>query len=92
MSRSYKKHPYSGGNTKGTKRFANQKVRNTNDIPNGKAYRKLFPTWDICEYGSIETLGEYIQRKRNRRWWWLPKCEQTDQELAREWYIMYKMK
>lgn len=92
MSRSYKKHPYSGRNCKDMKRFANQKVRHLEDIPNGKAYRKMFPTWDICEYGSILTLEEYIHRYRNplRRWWY--RKEKSDQELTREWYTMYKMK
>lgn len=92
MSRSYKKHPCCGSNTSGTKRFANQKVRNTDNIPNGKAYRKIYPSWNICEHRSISTLEEYITRNRNHRFWWWARKEQTDAELTHEWYTMYKMK
>ena len=93
MSRSYKKHPYSGSNTSGTKRFANQKVRNTDNIPNGKAYRKLSLSWDICEYGNTETFGEFLARINNRplRSWDKPD-ERTNEELYNEWCSMYKRK
>jgi len=32
------------------KRFANKKVRHTAEIQNGGAYRKVFSSWDICDY------------------------------------------
>jgi hypothetical protein len=32
------------------KRFANKKVRHAGGIPNGGAYKKLFCSWDICDY------------------------------------------
>ena len=51
MSRSRKKHPHwhSDGPThiKWAKREANKKVRRTENIPSGMAYRKLYCTWDI---------------------------------------------
>ena len=54
MSRSYKKHPYitdgSPGTTKEKKRYANKKVRNADDIPNGKAYRKFYESYDIHDW------------------------------------------
>lgn len=56
MSRSYKKHPYTkdGGPTrvKFAKREANKKVRRTDDVPNGKSYRRVFEPWDIHDYIS----------------------------------------
>ena len=93
MSRSYKKPPYSGGNCSDMKRFANQKVRHSKDIPSGKAYRKLFPTWNICEYGSMETFGEFVARINNRplRYWYKPD-NRTEKELYIEWHSMYKRK
>jgi hypothetical protein len=54
MSRSRKKvwgwtdhqSPYS----KIAKRYANKKVRHTEDIRSGGAYKKLFCSYDICDY------------------------------------------
>lgn len=54
MSRSYKKIPIvkvapKNGTTE--KKFANKKVRRYKEaITNGKAYRKLFNSWDIHDY------------------------------------------
>ena len=51
MSRSYKKHPrVKDAANKGMKKFANKKVRRTKDIPNGKAYKKLFESWGISDW------------------------------------------
>lgn len=56
MSRSYKKTPYCGDN-KGTenKRNAWKKVRswlknNPEEVISGGNYKKLYETWDICDY------------------------------------------
>jgi hypothetical protein len=57
MSRSRKKHPIIKDHNKGMKRIANHKVRRTLDVPNGKAYRKIFGSYDICDW----------------RFWWNPK-------------------
>jgi hypothetical protein len=64
MSRSYRKH---GGivkqqNTKGMKRCANQYVRrHANELPRkGRAYKKLFESWDICDYKWIWTKQDAI--------------------------------
>jgi hypothetical protein len=40
------------------KQIANQKVRHTKNIPNGKAYRKVFNTYDICDYVFMNPLAE----------------------------------
>ena len=56
MSRSYKKNPvYSDGRTptpKKIKRIANKKVRHTKNLADGKAYKKVFESWDIHDYIS----------------------------------------
>lgn len=56
MSRSYKRNlVFKGGkhgsrSRKAAKTLANRAVRNTEDISNGKAYRKMFNPWDISDY------------------------------------------
>lgn len=64
MSRSYKKHGniVKQQNTKGMKRCANQYVRrHADELPRkGKAYKKLFESWDICDYKWIWTKQDAI--------------------------------
>jgi hypothetical protein len=55
MSRSYRKawvkDGYKGSKGKQFfKRLANKLFRKMQDIPNGRAYRKCFDTWNICDY------------------------------------------
>ena len=63
MSRSYKKTPIikccpTQGNI--GKKFANRKVRNKKgNIPNGKAYKKYFESYDIHDYVLMETKAEF---------------------------------
>lgn len=80
MSRSYRKTPACKENSKGMKRLANQKVRNyKGELANGKAYRKLFQTYDISDTGWFFTL-EYATHKQkemeifyeNRKYSYLP--------------------
>ena len=62
MSRSYKKHPFvKDPANKGMKRCANKKVRHTKDIPNGKAYKKVFESWEISDYEWIWTKEDAIR-------------------------------
>jgi len=53
MSRSYKKHSYCGSNTKSYKRLANKAVRRRKDVSDGKFFRKIWCSYDICDYGHI---------------------------------------
>lgn len=32
------------------KRQANRRVRHAKDIPDGKSYKRLYESWDICDY------------------------------------------
>ena len=54
MSRSYKKTAgwtdHKTPRTKEEKIFANGAVRKAKDIPNGGAYKKIYNSWDICDY------------------------------------------
>jgi len=64
MSRSYKKHPWvTDHHVKSTserKKFANKKVRNTEDLPNRGAFKKIFQTYDICDYKFFQTKEQAI--------------------------------
>jgi len=54
MSRSHKKYPSWKDNHRGGakigKRFANKRVRRTEEIWNGGSYKRLYPTYDIVDY------------------------------------------
>ena len=54
MSRSYRAAWYIDGygtkRKRDAKREANRRVRRAKDVPNGRAYRKYFDPWNICEY------------------------------------------
>ena len=56
MSRSYREpywvDSYGYKGKKLVKRFANKKVRRTFDIPDGKAYRRLYDSWNIVDWKS----------------------------------------
>jgi hypothetical protein len=68
MSRSYRK-PYCTDGYKGSlrkqffKREANKKIRNSEEVPDGKAYRKFYDPWNICDY-------HYFVPKENLEKWW----------------------
>ena len=62
MSRSYKKHPrVKDPANKYEKRFANKKVRKTNNVPSGGGYRKIYCSWEISDYCWIWTKEQAIQ-------------------------------
>lgn len=55
MSRSTKKPVIKGSPKSGkkhAKRVANHKVRLTEDVADGKQYRKVSCTWNICDHKS----------------------------------------
>ena len=95
MSRSYKKHPYCGDKDKSAKNYANRKVRREEDIFNNSSYKKLFPTWDICDYHSTFTFEAWWEMKVQ---YWHEYGKQRNQpypskkEEYRKWYKFYKMK
>ena len=92
MSRSYKKvgHCKCERSCKKGKQSANKRLRRKDinfEIPNGKAYKKLNESWDICDYKSIETWEQY------KAWWSCPRWWQEPREVDYfEYYKSYKMK
>ena len=65
MSRSRKKvwgwTDHRTPHSRSAKRFANKKVRHARGVPNGGAYKKVFCSWDICDYKFL-----YFSRNRVR--------------------------
>lgn len=94
MSRSYKKYPIvKDPANKGMKRFANKKVRHTKDIPNGKAYKKVFESWEISDYCWIwtreEAINNYKQASANS---WIRKHFKTLEDYLKYWEKCVKRK
>ena len=99
MSRSYKRTPWVGENKgKWKKRHANSKVRmflkdQENEIPNG-LYKKVSDSWDICDYGWIQTWEQYWDHclksyEEHPEYYKFPP---NKKEEYRRWYKWYKMK
>lgn len=88
MSRSYKKVPCCKDYNRGMKQRANRHLRrNYLDIPSGMAYKKLFCSYEICDYGFLKTFSSYKK--------WISKHSHKgypEDELYRKWYKYYKMK
>ena len=92
MSRSFKKigHCKCEHSCKKGKQFANRRLRRKGinfEIPNGKAYKKLNESWDICDYKCVETWEQY------KSWWNCPRlCREPKEIDYFEYYKSYKMK
>lgn len=103
MSRSYKKTPWCGDHKgKIKKRLANKSVRawldrHPEETPQGGAYRKLYCSWNICDYGWICTWEEYWEGewKNYYRWLargWEPNQVPDEKECYRHWLRFYRNK
>ena len=97
MSRSYKKHPAcndsSAGTTRWKKRVANKRVRNSKDVPNGKAYKKVYESWDIRDFVFLESWEETKTRYMSRVERGLIDPEKfTLEDCYRQWYKDYRAK
>lgn len=74
MSRSYRKFPLAKceKSCKWGKRQANKRIRHLaieREIPKGKQYKKIYNSWEICDYKWSETWKEYQQFCKAPRWW-----------------------
>ncbi len=73
MSRSYKNtpvfKPYSRLNSKWYKRQAGKKVRRADyGLGKSKRYRKIFETWDICDYRFYEVMPDSSETDACEHW------------------------
>ena len=95
MSRSYKKHPYytdgSPKTTKEKKKFANKRVRNYEDLPDGAAYKKISESWDIHDYANRWTWEEAKKTWEDEDSY-LRKRYHTLKDLYRYWLKCCKTK
>ena len=60
MSRSYRHFPCVSYIRRGFKRIANKRVRRVKELGDYKYYRKVFPTYDICDRKSIFTINDFL--------------------------------
>ena len=65
MSRSFRKHPMWIDSTmkKHGKRYANRKVRHSKGLPNGSYYKRLYDSWEICDYKWLADSKSSIKSK-----------------------------
>ena len=88
MSRSYKHVPCCKDHTRGMKKCANRYVRrNYLVVPSGMAYKKLFCSWNICDYRFLKSFSSF--KKEDSKY---NRAKYSDKELYRMWYKYYKMK
>jgi hypothetical protein len=85
MSRSFKKLSICKNQRTYAKKLANKKVRRTKDIPDNKGYKKVFCSWDICDFSLRYDFESW---KRNN----YHSEEMTEEELYSMWYRWYKSK
>jgi len=97
MSRSYKKHPYytdgKEGSTTITKRFANKTVRKyKHKLAKGKAYKRLFCSYDIHDYISRWSWEEAKKEYESDPYKYLKEEYPSLREFYKFWSKYYKRK
>lgn len=95
MSRSYKKHAgVKDPANKEMKKFANKKVRHSNDVPNGKSYKKMFESYNISDFNWLYSWNECLATwEKSKKDMYNPYSHiKTKKELYRYWVTTYKRK
>jgi len=100
MSRSYKKYPCVKDKNRGMKAFANRKVRRqSKEVADGNAYRRLVCSYDISDWAFHETYKEYCARAdRYRKEYengavrWGLRVDISEEMSYWDWYKMYRRK
>ena len=72
MSRSYKRNPIYKAVSKYGKKLANRKVRRTK-LPafrKSNMYRKVYETWDVCDYRFYVPFSSEISKNKEHMNWW----------------------
>uniref|UniRef100_A0A4Y8Q2S8 Uncharacterized protein n=1 Tax=Paenibacillus athensensis TaxID=1967502 RepID=A0A4Y8Q2S8_9BACL len=96
MSRSVKKSPvYTDHRTPGTrwsKRRASKAVRRfRGEVQDGKWYRKLYCSWNICDYRFFQTREQAVQEWETAPDSWFRKSP-TRALMLQYWAKMYRRK
>lgn len=101
MSRSYKKTPGAGDSKgKNNKRIANHKVRQSlknklDFFPKGNKYKRVYDSWEICDYFDVCTFEEYWRLQLKYYYQWRKDCGYSlpsKEEAYQEWCKYYKRK
>ena len=101
MSRSYKKTPGAGDSKgKNSKRIANHKVRQAfknglDFFSKGNKYKRVYESYDICDYFDITTFEEYWRLQLKYYYQWRKDCGYpfpNKEEAYQEWCKYYKRK
>lgn len=100
MSRSYKKTPYCGDKKgKDKKRLANHAVRQklkTQEIGNNNCYKKLYDSYDICDYYFLMSFEEFWKMELETYFYFLKHSIKRDfpnkQEAYKKWKKSFKNK
>lgn len=99
MSRSYKKTAWCGDSGKKCMRkVANNVVRSKlkkypDCISNhGNAYRRLFPSWEICDYGWLCTWEKYWTMELEYQARGCRFAHKSKEEAFRSWIKYYRNK
>lgn len=96
MSRSYKKTPYTGQKKdKVHKKYSNKRIRQAEiqqrGISSGSKYKKIHDSWNICDYGWVQTWKEFKQKTRqdfinhhngSNTYYWKSYCRNHKMDLA----------
>ncbi|MFD2334621.1 hypothetical protein ACFSR7_35710 [Cohnella sp. GCM10020058] len=95
MSRSFKKTPVCNDHatpyTRLAKRMASKAVRRYRDeIANGKWYRKVYCSWDICDYRFYQTKRQATLEWETTRSAWKRRWSQAD--WINDWEKTYRRK
>ncbi|OAS13353.1 hypothetical protein [Paenibacillus oryzisoli] len=94
MSRSYKKSPvctdHTSPGTRWAKRQAAKAVRrHAGNVENGRSYRKLFCSWNICDYRFYQSKEKAIlEWETNARL----QSKFSKERILRNWEKSYKRK
>ena len=95
MSRSYKKTPIQKDNVGGrkhAKRTANKKVRQyKGEIADGKAYRKLYCSWDIYDWISYSSYEDYREQYEDEQWREMRNWK-SEKDCFRDWARIFRNK
>lgn len=64
MSRSYRRTPVvkdMGRRKRIEKRFANKRVRNTGALSSGADYKRVYCSWNICDWRTRWTMNDALE-------------------------------
>lgn len=96
MSRSYKKNPVctdnrsSGANKRIANRITRRKTKG--QLYQGGDYKKLYESWDICDYKWYETKQEAIEAYKCNRYGIADRYKSLEHYLHDCWYKYNKRK